>query len=124
RTNLDTLRRYPDISAEQRAAIIDDLHAEVEQLGELVDEIVAVAGGGLSADGAGEVDTDFDLTALAATLAERYGRRAGRAFVVSGPPVAVVAQRGGVQRALSCLLDNARKFDASGGPIEVDVGVA
>ena len=28
----------------------------------------------------------------------------------------------GVQRAISCLLDNARKFDETGGPIEVTVG--
>jgi two-component system sensor histidine kinase MprB len=34
----------------------------------------------------------------------------------------VVAQRSGVQRAISCLLDNARKFDETAGPIEVTVG--
>jgi len=124
RTNLDTLRRYPDISAEQRAAIVDDLHAEVEELSALVDEIVAVAGGGLTADGAGELDTDFDLTDLAGTLAERYARRAGRPVTVDGPGVAVVAQRGAVQRAISCLLDNARKFDPSDVPIEVRVTAA
>lgn len=121
RTNLDTLRRYPDIPPEQRAAIIDDLHAEAQELSELVDEIVAVAGGGLTADGAGEAYDGFDLHAAASALAVRYSRRAGREVRVHGEPLAVVAQRTGVQRAISCLLDNARKFDTTGGPIDVTV---
>jgi len=121
RTNLDTLRRYPDISAAQRDEIIADLHAETEELSELVDEIVAVAGGGLSGESANEVASTFDLTAAARTIGERYARRAGRPVEVRGEPVEVTAERTGVQRAISCLLDNTRKFDPSGAPIEVTV---
>jgi two-component system sensor histidine kinase MprB len=40
---------------------------------------------------------------------------------VTGEPLMVVAERTGVQRALSCLVDNARKFDSSGAPIELAV---
>jgi two-component system sensor histidine kinase MprB len=42
--------------------------------------------------------------------------------VVESTPSPVVAQRSGVQRAVSSLLDNARKFDTTGGPIDVRVG--
>jgi two-component system sensor histidine kinase MprB len=41
--------------------------------------------------------------------------------VIVAEPTPVVAQRAAVQRALSCLLDNATKFDSSGAPIEVSV---
>ena len=121
RTNLDTLARYPDITPDQRTAIVDDLQAEVAELSELVDEIVAVAGGGLTGEAANEQPSEFDLTELAAVVAERYARRTGREVTVSGEPLTVVAERTGVQRALSCLIDNARKFDQSGAPIEVVV---
>lgn len=122
RTNLDTLARYPDIPVDQRDAIVADLQAEVGELAELVDEIVAVAGGGLTAEAGNEQPTAFDLAALAESVADRYGRRAGRPIVVTGAPVEVVAERTGVQRALSCLIDNACKFDPSGGPVDVTIG--
>jgi two-component system sensor histidine kinase MprB len=121
RTNLDTLARYPDITPAQRTAIVDDLQAEVAELSELVDEIVAVAGGGLTGEAANEHPSEFDLTELVGAVAERYTRRSGREVSVTGPPLAVVAERTGVQRAVSCLVDNARKFDPSGAPIEVSV---
>lgn len=121
RTNLDTLARYPDITADQRSAIVNDLQAEMAELSELVDEIVAVAGGGLTGDAPHEPPTSFDLTELAGSIAERYARRTGRDVNVAGDPLPVVGERTAVQRALSCLIDNARKFDPSGAAIEVEI---
>jgi two-component system sensor histidine kinase MprB len=118
RTNLDTLRRYPDLSAHDRDAIVADLHAETEELTMLVDEIVAVA--------TGDVDDEpveaIDLVELVTDVAARYERRTGRRIVVIGASSPVAARRTAVQRAVSCLLDNARKFDATDSPIEVTVG--
>lgn len=124
RTNLDTLARYPDITAEQRSAIVSDLQAEMAELSELVDEIVAVAGGGLTGDAPHEPAVSFDLTELAESVAERYARRTGREVSVAGRPLTVVGERTALQRAISCLIDNARKFDPSGAPIEVEVASA
>jgi two-component system sensor histidine kinase MprB len=118
RTNLDVLRRYPDLSAEERNQIVDDLHAETEELVELVNELVAVASGAADDE---PVET-FSLGDAARELAERYERRTGREVRVTADRSLVRAQRAAVQRAISNLLDNARKFDASGGPIEVEVG--
>lgn len=118
RTNLDTLRRYPDLSDADRSTIVDDLHAETRELASLVDEVVAVATGG-SRD---EPASSFDLLDVAAEQAERYARRTGRQVDVTGTPVVVTAHRSDVQRAVSCLLENATKFDTTGGPIEVTVG--
>ena len=117
RTNLDVLRRHPDLAPDQRAHVIDDMHAETEQLVELVNEIVAVASGANDDEPA----TRFSLGAVAAEVAERYQRRTGRTVTVTADESSVLAQRGAVQRAISNLLDNARKFDVSGGPIEVRV---
>jgi len=117
RTNLDVMRRHPDLSATDREAVVADIHAEVEQLTELVDEIVAVSVG----DIVDEPREPLDLAELATDVAARYQRRSGRDIVVVAEPTPVVAQRAAVQRALSCLLDNATKFDPSGAPIEVSV---
>lgn len=117
RTNLDTLRRYPGLSDEDRNTIVDDLHAETQELTSLVDEVVSVATGGTRDEPA----TAFDLLDVAAEQADRYARRTGREIEVAGAPAMVTAHRSDVQRAVSCLLENATKFDTSGGPIEVTV---
>ncbi len=117
RANVDTLRRYPHLPDADRDAILADLHEETHELSELVDEIVAVASGDVN----DEPSQPFDLTELATELAVRAERRRGRPVVVVGEAAPVVAQRGSVARAVSCLLDNADKFDRSGGPIEVRV---
>jgi two-component system sensor histidine kinase MprB len=117
RTNLDVIRRHPDLSPTDREAMVEDIHAEVEQLTELVNEIVAVSVG----DVVDEPREPLDLAELATDVAARYQRRSGRDIVVVAEPTPVVAQRAAVQRALSCLLDNATKFDPSGAPIEVSV---
>jgi len=117
RTNLDILRRFPDLPADSRDEVIADLHAETEELTDLVNEIVAVAGGAA----ADEPITEFDLARLATEVADRFERRTGRAIVVGGDASVVSAQRSGVHRALSCLIDNACKFDDGGGRIDVAV---
>ena len=45
RTNLAVLRRHPDLDPETRGQVLDDLHAETEELVGLVEEIVALARG-------------------------------------------------------------------------------
>jgi two-component system, OmpR family, sensor histidine kinase MprB len=118
RTNLDVMRRHPDLAPDDRQAVVEDVHAEVEQLTGLVNEIVAVSIG----DVVDEPREQLDLAELATDVAARYERRSGREIVVVAQPTPVLAQKAAVQRALSCLLDNATKFDPSGAPIEVSVG--
>jgi two-component system, OmpR family, sensor histidine kinase MprB len=117
RTNLDVLRRFPNMSDADRDAIIADLHAETEELTTLVNEVVSVASGAAT----DEPPETFDLVDVVMELADRYRRRTGRPVVVDGTATPVLAQRSGVQRAVSCLIENAVKFDSTGGPIEVTV---
>lgn len=117
RTNIDTLRRYRDLPDADRSAIVADLHAETEQLTELVDEIVAVASGAAVDEPRGEVD----LTELASEVAQRAERRSGRQVLVVGGTAPAIVQRAAVQRAISCLVDNALKFDPGSTAVEVTV---
>ena len=82
-----------------------------------MNEVVAVASG----ESDNEPRTTFDLSVVAIELAARYERRSGHSIRVDAEPSPVSAQRSAVQRAVSCLFDNATKFDASGGGIEVVV---
>lgn len=117
RTNLDALVRYPEMGGDDRDAIVADLQAEVSELTDLVDEVVAVASGETS----DEPFVELDLAEVARDVALRFERRFGRQIEVVGSPTTVVAQRAAVQRAVSCLIDNACKFDDSDATITVSV---
>ena len=117
RTNLAVLRRHPDLDPATRAKVLDDLHAETEELVGLVEEVVALARG--VTDGA-PVER-VELGELARSVAARAERRHGRAVTVTADDSLVDAPPSAVERAISNLVDNAAKFDPSGQPIEIDV---
>ena len=112
KTNLSVLRRHPEMSAEMRDGVLDDLDAEVSELTELVNELVAVASGELDE----QPSERIELVALAEEVAERVGRRRSRDVVVDiRSRAAVDAPRSTLDRAITNLVDNACKFDTSGG---------
>ncbi len=123
RTNLAVLRRHPGMEPAMQRQILDDLDSEVVELTDLVNELVTVASGELS----DQPIEALELDELASDVAVRVSRRrsrdvtvsasagmSARSSIVSGP-------RAGLDRAISNLIDNACKFDQSGGPIEVRV---
>jgi two-component system, OmpR family, sensor histidine kinase MprB len=116
RTNLDVIRRHPDLPGDQRRQIVDDVHAEIEEMVNLVDEIVTVAAG-VATD---EPVTEFSLGDVVRDVAARFERRTGRSFAVAADESPVRAQHTAIERAVSNLLDNAAKFDP-GGHVEVRV---
>ena len=118
KTNLSVLRRHPEMSPEMRDGVLDDLDSEVSELTELVNELVAVASGELEQ----QPNERIELPALAQDVAERVGRRRSRDIVVDvRNPAVVDAPRSALDRAITNLVDNACKFDMSGGTIDVVV---
>ncbi len=126
RTNLAVMRRHPEMEPGMRGQILDDLDIEVTELTDLVNELVAVASGELNE----QPNELIDLPELVDEVAQRVSRRRSRDVVVIATPSApghpsgstVRAPRAGLDRAISNVIDNACKFDLTGGPIEVVVG--
>lgn len=118
RTNVDVLQRGHTLSEADRAAVIGDLDAELDELSELLAELV---------DLATDVRADEDLAPLtlaevAEPVIERARRRTGREIRLEVADRVVVEGRpDALARAVRNLVDNAAKFSPPGTPIRVVV---
>lgn len=117
RTNLDVLRRHTDIDAETRAQIVGDLDRDVSDLEALVEEVVALAADRHT----DELPQPIMLREYVAPLVERAARRSGRVIDLAIDESVCIVRPQLFERAVSNLIDNALKFDTSGGTIDVDV---
>ncbi len=118
KTNLSVLRRHPEMNEQMRDGILDDLDTEVGELTELVNELVAVASGELD----DQPDERIALASLVSEVADRVARRRSRDVVVDVRSQASVdVPRAALERAMTNLVDNACKFDQTGGAIDVVV---
>ena len=117
RTNVDVLRRAPDLSEEDRAAVLDDLDAELVELSGLAAELVELAS-------EVHIDEETDLVELsevAGAVAEQARRRTGREIEVRVDRGGAVEGRPeALARAVRNLVDNAVKFSEAGA-VEVVV---
>ena len=117
RTNVDLLRRSDELPEDDRAAVLDDVEAELGELTDLVTELVDLA-----------VDVQADerlqligLAEVVEPVVERARRRSGRDVKVRverGVPVE--GRPEALARAVRNLVDNAVKFSVD-GPVEVVV---
>ena len=67
RTNVDVLRRHPDLPAPERVAVVDDIGAELRELSSLAEELVTLA----MEDNEDEDEAPVDLAPLARRAAAR-----------------------------------------------------
>ncbi len=121
RTNAEVLRERPDLSAEQRNEILDDVVAQADELGLLVADLIELARDGEPPNAAEREDVRLD------ELVEEAVRRArrltpGADVALDAEPVVVEAHRERLSRAVNNLLDNAVKHGPASGPVEVRVG--
>ncbi len=116
RTNLEVLRRRPDLDDDQRRELVDGALAEVEELTALVGELVDLAA---DATRSAEEPVTATLGELVAPAIERARRRTGRQIVVAGTGSTVTARPSQLDRAVGNLLDNADKWSPDGAAIEV-----
>jgi len=120
RTNLDMLDRYGELDPSDRREMVLSMRTEVDELTALVNEIVQAASG--EAD---DVEPErVDLGPVVSAVAERVARRTEREIRVVADGSVAEVRTDALRRAVSNLLDNASKFDLSGGPIDVSVADA
>lgn len=117
RTNISLLERFEELTPQVRQRVLADLKGESKELTGLVNEVLALAGGQAFT---GEIEP-VRMAELAEAVATRARRRTGREIVVRADDTVVDGRRGALERALWNLVDNAAKFDGSGGPIEIVV---
>ena len=117
RANVYALRRADRLSAADRERVLDDLEGETEELTQLVNEVVEVA-----TDRRREPPTEVVvLTPLVERVAARSAQRSGRTVEVRGDGSEVLGRAPALERAVANLVENALKFDESGGPVTVTV---
>lgn len=117
RTNVEVLARHPHLEHDTRLALLGDIRRDVEELASLVNEVLEVAAGGRSDEMAGPLV----LAVVAHEVTQRFQRRTGRLVEVYADDSVVIARRGGLERAVTNLLDNAHKFDTGDHALEIRV---
>lgn len=120
RTNLDLLKQAESsrmkLSAEDRAELLDDVRAQVEELTILVSDLVELARDEVEKHEGRPVDMAEVVTAAV----ERARRRAPDVtFDVRTRPWTVFGDARALERAVLNLLDNAGKWSPSGGTVTV-----
>lgn len=116
RTNVDVLRRYPNLDADERIKVLDDVHSEVAQVSSMVDELVLLASGDAEED---DTMGAVQLDELVRAAAERASRRFNREVSVDVEPLVVGGSARGLERAVNNLFSNAGKFSPPGTALEV-----
>ena len=117
RTNLDVMRRHPNMDQAMREQIMIDLERDAGDMAALVEEVVAIAAERHS----NELPEPIEMKSVTQAIVERASRRSGRDIVVNADDSIVIANHHMFDRAVSNLIDNALKFDTSSQQIEVTI---
>ncbi len=118
RANLQLMRDEDRLSEADREALRTDVIQELDELTALVGDIVELARGGKPNAEPGDVRVD----AIVAEAIDRMGRRAPRLTVRANlEPTLIRGEGDRIERAVTNLLDNARKWSPAEGVVEVEL---
>jgi two-component system sensor histidine kinase MprB len=118
RANIQTLEEADRLSPDERASLRADIVEELDELTALVGDVVELARDARSTP----VLDDVRLDEIAAAQVERARRRASDlSFAVHLEPTLVSGQPDRINRAVSNVLDNARKWSPPDGTVDVDL---
>lgn len=118
RANAEILERAT-LTDEDRASILADMKAEVDELAALSAELSALA----IDQRAAEDPISIDLFEVASEIATRSSRRSSAGVTVhSTGDTMIFARPHQLERAISNLVDNAIKFSEASSPVEIHVG--
>jgi two-component system sensor histidine kinase MprB len=117
RANIQVLEDADRLPRHELEALRSDIVGELDELTALVADVVELARGTKPEEEADDVRLDLIVEALV----ERARRRPGAAveYDVLVEPTVVTGRAERISRAVSNLLDNARKWSPPGGPIEI-----
>jgi two-component system, OmpR family, sensor histidine kinase MprB len=120
RANIQTLEHAERLPPHELEAMRADVVSELDELTALVGDVVELARGTQRTT----ADDDVRLDDLVRSLVERAERRGDKRlrWHASLEPVVVRGDRKRIARAVSNLLDNARKWSPAGATVEVHVG--
>lgn len=121
RANIQILGEAQRLSPEEQASLREDVVAELDELTALVSDVVELARGSTPE---GSVD-DVRLDEVVAEAVQRARRRGDVRFELSLQPTIVRGEAERIGRAVSNLVDNARKWSPPEGVVEIalDEGV-
>jgi two-component system sensor histidine kinase MprB len=117
RANIQVLADAERLPAEDQASLRADIVSELDELTRLVGDVVELARG---AERKRALD-DVSLEEIVRAAVQRAQRRSDLPFLVDIEPTIVRGEAERMDRAVSNLLDNARKWSPEGEPIEVDL---
>ena len=118
RANLQLLRDEARLAPADRDALREDMITELDELTGLVGDVVELARGRQPSAELHELRLDL----IAAELVERAARRApGLTFHTALEPTLVRGEGDRIARAITNLLDNARKWSPPGGTVDVEL---
>jgi two-component system sensor histidine kinase MprB len=114
--NLEILQRH-EVPAEERTAMLNAAHAEVEELSDLVAEVVDLATDRYEE----EPFTDVDLAEVCVVVVDRLHRRNGRHITSVVETSVVRGKRDALDRAITNVIANADTWTPDAGTIELIV---
>ncbi len=115
RANIQILSEADRLAADEQASLRADIVAELDELTALVGDVVELARG--AARGGAAEDVRLDEVVTDAVTSAR--RRGGVRFELSLEPTIVLGQGDRIGRAVSNLVDNARKWSPECAAVEV-----
>jgi len=115
RANIQILDEAERLPAEEQENLRRDIVEELDELTSLVSDVVELARG----SGIVAVREEVRLDEIAAAAVERTRRRGELRFDLELEPTVVRGDPDRIARAVSNLLDNARKWSPAGGVVEV-----
>jgi two-component system, OmpR family, sensor histidine kinase MprB len=117
RANIQVLADAERLPPEDQASLRADIVSELDELTRLVGDVVELARGAEPKD----EPHDVSLDEIVRGAVQRAQRRSDTTFQVNLEPTLVRGEAERIDRAVSNLLDNARKWSSPEQPIEVDL---
>jgi two-component system, OmpR family, sensor histidine kinase MprB len=117
RANIQILQDAERLGPEDREGLRADIISELDELTALVSDVVELARGAKSGRAAGDVRLDE----IVREAVERNRRRGDLRFEVRLEPTVVRGEADRINRAVSNLVDNARKWSPADGLVEIDL---